>query len=537
MSTQNPQTTRQGPSEKVKDLPGCIKYILLFFLILLLLAEIYAGEFRKFPDWGRTVWAILFIKLLLIAILIWLIKVQKKLKCQITAPTSGSCVKEESDIPSGKVFVRVKGTASGVVFGHYTLEVTQDGDPPIAGIVTYPAGGGGVQVTNGDLGQINTVSLIDGAYTITLRVFPAGAGSPKVCTQTFNLLKVIVLIDQVGKIPTVTMVPTADNHNPFDPTAELRKDFAAAPPPDNQLVSIGGTISVDGMAYIYGCAGRKITKYEIRQARVAAPGTEPPQPPTLAAIPATWPIANRIQLLEYTLPDHYQPWTRLGIAPSNLIKSFSTFTFGGTTFFYLKDGKWNSGSVASGRYSLLLSAEDSIGAVFHDIQHVWLDNQPVVAMITGIENVLPCAELTLSQFKAGMKVLGIAWDRLIDAAFPDVAPNDNFASYNLTLHKQGGGQFAVPIAAPTTRVIVPFRKSGPNPAASEAGELANFDIISVLDAGSTGTGGDPNVRIPRKTGCAYYFVLNVSDKTRLNDDTDVNSNQDIWPFCIVNDMT
>jgi hypothetical protein len=149
MATQNPQPTRQGPSKTVQDLPGCIKYILLFFLILLLLAEIYSGEFRKFPDWSWIIWLVLLIKLLLIAILIWLIKVQKDLKCQITAPTSGSCVKEESDILSGKVFVRIKGTASGSVFGHYTLEVTRDGDPPIAGIVTYPAGGGGVPVTSG----------------------------------------------------------------------------------------------------------------------------------------------------------------------------------------------------------------------------------------------------------------------------------------------------------------------------------------------------------------------------------------------------
>src|SRR2546426_8687484 len=38
------QPAKEQPQRKVKDLPGCIKYILLLFLILLLLAEIYAGE-------------------------------------------------------------------------------------------------------------------------------------------------------------------------------------------------------------------------------------------------------------------------------------------------------------------------------------------------------------------------------------------------------------------------------------------------------------------------------------------------------------
>jgi hypothetical protein len=533
MATQNvqPQPPERSPS-KVQDLPGCIKYILLLFLILLLLAEIYSGEFRRFPDWGSLTWIILLIKLLLIAILIWLIRVQRDLKCEITAPKN--CVKEQSDIPTGKVFVKVKGTASGGVFGHYTLEVNQDGDPPILGIVTYPPGGGGVPVNNGDLGEINTASLVDGAYTVKLTVFPAGSGTPKVCTVTFNLLKVLVLINKVGRIPTMTMAPVPDNKNPFDQAAELRKNYAAVPPPDNKLVSVGGSMSIDGVAYIYGCADRKITKYEIRYARVMVPGGEPPQPATLAPIPATWPIAQRIELLEYVSADYYKPWTRIGLAPRNLMNSWDTVTFLGTTYFILNDeNKWNS--VGSGRFSLLLTAEDSIGAIFHDIQHIWLDNEPVFAQITAIENVKPCAELTLSQFAGvNMKVLGIAWDRLIDAAFPATAPNDNFDQYKVTLFKQGGGSHVVPLAAPNSRVINPMRNTGADPIAAEAGTLADFDIVAVLDAGAVGS--DPAVNIPRNTGCAYYFFLEVWDKTRLNDDTAVHYRWDIWPFCIVNDM-
>ena len=538
MSDQPPElrqrevVVEQRPPRRRFDFPFLVKLVLLLFVIGLLLAEIFSGEF---DDAGWVQWLILALKIFLILGLLGLIALQKQLQCEITSPTG--CVKEESDIAAGSVFVRVMGTASGAVFGSYTIEVTQDGDPPFAGIVSYPGGGssGAAPVVNGELGRINTAALVDGAYTVTLTVNPAGFGSPKVCTVTFNLLKVLVLITQVGKVPAISMSPVPDNPNPFDEAAQLRKDFATAPPPpDYQLVSVGGTMSIDGTAYIYGCSGRKITKYEVRYARVTSPpGLDYPQPATLAPIPADWPIGQRIVLLEYVSPDYYLPWTRIGLAPRNLVNSWGTITFLGTTYYYLKEGKWASGAVPSGRYSLLLTAEDSIGATFHDIQHIWLDNEPVFALITGIQGVAPCADLSLSQFVGtGMTVEGIAWDRLIDDAFPDTAPNDNFDRYRLTLTKQGGGTHLVGDFG--TRVIVPFRKTGASPTSAEAGDLANFDIAAVIDAGAPGS--DPAVDIPRGTGCAYYLFLQVWDKTRLNDDTDTHHATSIWPFCITNDI-
>jgi hypothetical protein len=538
MSDQRPEAPQreiaveqQRPKRRF-DFPLLVKLILLLFVIGLLLAELFSGEF---DDAGWVQWLILVLKVLVILGLLGLIALQRQLQCEITFPTG--CVKEESDIAAGSVFVRVKGTAAGAVFGSYTIEVTQNGDPPFPGIVSYPGGGssGSAPVVNGELGRIDTAALVDGAYTVTLTVHPAGFGSPKVCSVTFNLLKVLVLMTQVGKIPAISMAPVPDNPNPFDEAAQLRKDFAPAPPPpDFQLVSVGGTMSIDGTAYIYGCSGRKITKYEIRYARVTTPpGVDYPQPGTLAPIPADWPVAQRIVLLEYVSPDYYLPWTRIGLAPRDLVNSWGTITFLGTTYYYLKEGKWASGSVASGRYSLLLTAEDSIGATFHDIQHIWLDNEPVFGLITGIQGVAPCADLSLSQFVGpGMTVEGIAWDRLIDDTFPDAPPNDNFDKYRLTLHKQGGGSHSIGDFG--TRVIVPFRKAGPAPTPAEAGDLANFDIAAVIDAGAPGS--DPAVDIPRGTGCAYYLFLQVWDKTRLNDDSDTHYATSIWPFCITNDI-
>jgi hypothetical protein len=89
--------------------------------------------------------------------------------------------------------------------------------------VSYPGGGasGSTPVINGELGQITTTSLIDGAYEIILTVYPAGPGSPKTCNTSFNLLKVIVYVSRVAKVPAISMAPTVGNPNPFDPAAEL----------------------------------------------------------------------------------------------------------------------------------------------------------------------------------------------------------------------------------------------------------------------------------------------------------------------------
>ena len=151
------QPASERPPQRLRDVAGCIKYILLLLLVLLLVGEIAAGEFSREAGW--LVWLILVIKLVLIAGLVALIWVQRNLNCQITSPTG--CTEEEPDPAEGILYVRVMGTASGLVFGHYTLEIQKDGDPPIAGVAIYPGGGasGTAPVINGELGRINTTSL------------------------------------------------------------------------------------------------------------------------------------------------------------------------------------------------------------------------------------------------------------------------------------------------------------------------------------------------------------------------------------------
>lgn len=538
------QPTQEKPQRLTRrDVPGCIKYILLLLLILLLIGEITAGEFSKIGERGWIIWVILLIKLILIAGLIILIRVQRNLICKLTEPIG--CTEEEPDPLTGKLIVSVKGTASGGVFSHYTLEVRK-GAITYPGIVSYPGGGAGgiAPVINGELGQINTTSLNDGAYEVILSVYPTGPGSSKTCTATFNLLKALVYINRVANVPVISTMPALGNANPFDPTAELRLDL----PPAYPFRSLGGLMTIAGAAYIYECAGRKIKKYEIRYAQVAAPGGEPTQPIKGDPIPATWPVADRVVLLEYPAPDYYQPWTRVGMAPMNLINSWKTMTIGGTTYFKLNPGTWVSGAAGSGRFSLLLTAEDTTGVTFHDIQHVWIDNKeiwPTVKIVkfqwknpqTSLwEDIPPCEDLSLKKH-GKIRIMGLAWDPLIDEAWwPPVAPNDNFSHYRLDFWKQFGPSHELKgntfARVPSLPPVAPV----PTPTDADADELAVWDL-AILDAGPLPSPyvPPPDPKIYRGESCTYSVQLFATDTTVVNESTTHYRYYEV-PVKIVNDL-
>lgn len=531
MTTTNDQ--RQPPdrlSRQTRDLPGCIKYVLLVFLILLLIAEIASGEIRFGTEISGWSWIILGIKLALIAGLIALIRVQRDLKCEITDPTD--CTEEQPDAAEGILFVNVKGTAAGTAFGSYTIQVSK-GAQIYTGIVTYPGGGsnGTVPVINGDLGRINTTALIDGTYTITLTVYPLGWGSSSQCTRSFDLLKAIVYINRVGSAPTVVL--PGGNNNPFDATAELAVS--------NLPRSIGGQITIKGAAYIYECANRRIKKYEIRYARVTMPGSEPAQPPRGAAIPVTWPAINQAAMLEYTSSDQYQPWTRVGPMATDLINTWNTFTIGMNTYYKLSPGTWSSGAAGSGRFSLLLTAEDTTAITFHDIQHIWLDNWNILGQIVKFqrwnsdtsdwEDIPPCTDLLLSFGK--IRVLGLAWDPLIDNAFPIAAPNDNFDHFDLYFWKQFSPVTDPVVSAVSTRV--PALPPLTTPTVADAGELGVWDL-GLLDALNMASTVHAENRLARKEACTYTLELFTTDNTLVNDGASTHYKYHPVPVKIVNDL-
>ena len=290
---------RRNPDQKqpgrrpIRDLPGCIKYIILLFLLILLFGEIYAGEFRGFPDVSQIVLLILFIKLLLIILLIILIWVQRQLTCEITSPTG--CAKEDIDPATGNPRLTVTGTASGTVFGHYTLAL--QGHPEC--VATYPPGGGSTQVTNGVLGWIDTSPVTPGNYTVVLEVFPSGAGSSCVKTSTISILRAPVWVDKIGRVKTHDIGP-----HPADATERLR--IIEAGGPSTPETAIGGAVSVEGGAYLEGCNKRMFEyalDFHAAPYGAAAPGSDPPE----ADSGPGW--SNILTLPYGDVPQHPYTWS------------------------------------------------------------------------------------------------------------------------------------------------------------------------------------------------------------------------------------
>ena len=486
-----------------RDPPGCIKYVLLVLLVLLLLGEIAAGEFRGFPDVSTTTWIILVIKLLLIAGLLNLIRVQRSLECKLTEPSG--CTEEEPNLAAGKLMVDVRGTASGGGFGKYILEVRRVGYTTPYDVVSYPGGGsfGAVPVVNGLLGRIDTTGLSDASYEVTLLVYAAWGGNP--CTKkiVFTLLKTAVYINRLADVPT--------DPNFVDPAAELRVS--------GDIVAVGYHMTIHGAAYIFECEKRKIKKYEIRYAKVAAPGGEHAQPAKGDPIPGAF--VSSIVLLEYSTPDHYQPWNKVGIAPRNLINGWKTWTIGASTYFKLNPGTWNSVPVGSGRFSLLLTATDTTVVTYHDIPHIWLDNHPILANLVKFqwknpktdawEDIPKCMDLSLKSHGT-VRILGLAWDPVIDEAWwPAVSPNDNFGHYRLDYWKQFGPSKELQGDTAQRVPALPAAPPVPVPTDADADVLAEWDLTT-LDAGA-GSGNAPDSKLYRGEACTFTLQLFVTDTT------------------------
>ncbi|MCD4694966.1 MAG: hypothetical protein K8S16_01900 [Bacteroidales bacterium] len=523
------------------DLPHLIKWIMLVLLVILVFVQLYSGEMQKLARYDTFSWIVLVLKLILIIVIIYLMRIQRCLKCKIIEPEG--CTPEETDMTEGILFVNVKGTAGGSYFSHYTLDI-HSGGSPVTTTVYYPGGGGSGSspMVNGQLGKIDTTSLIDGAYEVVLTVYPMGSGSPKVCKKTFTLLKAIVYINRVAGVPALSDVPSPGNANPFDPDAELRLDIA----PDYPKRSFGGNMTVDGSAYIYECPGRKIKEYAIRYAQVSSPGSEPTQPAPDVAVPVAFNGMVVPLPLVYITADHYQPWNRVGPAPINLINSWKSITIGLNTYPKLKSGKWNSGSAGSGRYSLLLTAEDTAGHLYHDIQHIWLDNHLIKGKIVkfqwfnevaGIWDDLPiCKDLSMKKY-GNIRVMGLAWDPVIDENWwPAMAPNDNFAYYNLRFWKQFGAAQVLTGNISNRVPALPAIPPVPVPTDADAGELAIWNITT-LDGGPA-----PNPYVPaadpliyRGESCTYTIRLFVTDNTVLNEST-THYIYDFESVKIINDL-
>ncbi len=543
MQEQNsPNLTSRSP--KKRDVPHLIKWILLIILLILLFLELFSGEYKRlFDQGGGIVWLVVLIKVLLIIGIIILIVVQRSLKCAIVSPTG--CTEETPDPVKGILFITVKGTAAGGAFGYYTIEIQKDGDPPYpANIISYPGGGsnGTIPVLSGDLATIDTTALSDSAYTITLRLYPSGGGAPHVCTKTFNLLKVAVWINSVDGI--------APTPNIFDEEGKLMSGGIEQ--------SFGGSLTILGSAYIYECNNRKVERVEMLRAAIPFGGPVPMQPANNTPIPASW-AGNPVGSPLIYDPTKYYFWTRIGAAPTNLLNTWGTCTIGMNTYPSLAPEAWNSRTAtnAGDYFKLLLATKDTGGFVYYDTQKIWIDNYSVIAkivkfqrQINGVWTDLPnCTDVMLSWGK--LRIIGIAWDALINSLYPVTRPNDNFNNYGLKYAKQFvpnpvnisiSPTVDKPFLASNARVPHPsvFPLTGPIPIApGDADLLVEWDL-STLDAGATALTDCPNpVADPHKLfrgcECTYIIRLDVSDFT-IGSEYSVHNTSDFESVKIINDL-
>jgi len=561
---QRPDATKKP--RQVQDLPGCIKYVLLLLLLVLLGAEIWSGEFSKVVERDYLALTILLIKILLIIGLLGLIKVQRRLRCEVTDPSG--CATTEYDAANDRWIIRVMGTAGGAVFGHYELSVEQGGNPfPMN--VFYPGGGssGTGSVTNGELGQLEVDGVEPGAgFTVILTVYPAGAGSPKTCSSNFEIQRKMVYIDAIGGVAARVVGP-----HPDDPTEALKlvklNPDPPAPDPPSPETSVGGGIHVRGGADFYGC-GRQMTEYVLEHRDVAHPNNPWQQD---AGTPGDWPDVN--SPLPFGDPSHPRTYTSwLGALPNyvtngvltrhwvvrQILQSISPWITAPRDV--TKPLGWGTGSL-NGRFTVrvrlqhqpIVGPPSSPVPEQYDAATVWLDNRVIEAKVTGMAiaggaSLGTCDELLLSQFitsgntKVDCEINGRAWDPLITDLYPtSLIPNENFDLYTLDFKKDGGGWSGISIAAPQDpQVPVPNIRQATSLPALPGGTdiLASWDIVGALDAGPLpgGSPPDPYPKIYRGERCAYLIKLYVKDSTRINSGGDVHEDWDFWPFCIMNDL-
>jgi hypothetical protein len=204
-----------------------------------------------------------------------------------------------------------------------------------------------------------------------------------------------------------------------------------------------------------------------------------------------------------------------------------------------------------GRFSLLLIVQDTAGNTYYDLQNIWIDNWQVLCQIVKFQrpgaapgtwvDVPPCTDILISW--GTLRIIGIAWDHLIDDGFPATAPtNDNFNQYALSFNKQFQSAESLPITSPTTRVPNALT---PVPTDTDPGldnyVLADWDLTS-LDAGTLPLGGscglseppDPN-HLYRGCSCTFDLTLGVSDWTD-SDEPGVHDPTVTQPLKIVNDI-
>lgn len=480
----------------------------------------------------------------------------RPLRCNLTAPTG--CAFGNPNILPGRLLEPVIGSAYGLEFDHYTLEVRDSGGDLLPGVVVYRDGGGNPDpsLTQGafpvgfgtlgwiDLGKAATAAGIDlltlPQFEITLQVFGTNVTLFPPCKTTFSLS---LNKTQIRRVSTPWSVDFTD------PTEPLRK----ANDVTSDLATVGGTLHVRGAADVFGCAGEKIAEYTIWA--IADPTFSFPQPVTNTSVTpgGTWVQLTHIEYsaqtigsLSYTA-DQVRALNRLDGDPQ---PDILTNQWGSKQNCITLDGlppicypvpalipqAFNSNGLSpmnpvheggTGKFTVLLQLIDTSGNTYYDVQRVWVDNEPIKGDITGIGGLPACTDLYTRTSAGAFKTVsieGTAWDQLIEPGNLTQPTSDNFDQYRLRFQKQGAAGY-VSIASSTSPVP-------PRPQPLGVGTLGLWNLQSVDAASNPTTSADQLLKDGES--CTYNVVLEVWDKTVVNEGTVHQTGLVLFPIKIIN---
>jgi hypothetical protein len=478
--------------------------------------------------------------------------------CEIVEPMG--CV-EEKEFQSPQIFrgIEIRGTATGTLCDHYTLEWRQAGAPSWRSDYIHYSGPNPAQgtcgVVNSTLGYLTTFPAVEeGPVEIRLRVHPKQGKVPSCSyTITFELALNRVWISRVEGVGVDTPPGV------FDPNAQLADA-------SGDVRSFGNRVHVWGTAWVGGCNLKKLKRYTLSY----HPGFV--TDPTLAGFVEFWQVdftvnpyqedyRNTTPVNERQLTSVWKAhvWCLFPPCPPNLplIANYLDPLRWDTRFprSHLVEpvmpavphpATWTSkelplANCQSGKYTLRLSVEDTTGVIKHDLQQVWFDNKilgPAHAKITKIAGVKVCEVINLSQFApAGIscrvpwdvELLGIAYDDYIEEGNATM-PSDNFGGYRLYVKKDGAPNPGEPIPIPgsvgwpaggpfvgTSRVGTPDpagRCTNPDPPVVYPAEAEG--ILAVLDMRrfeADCNPAEPQLTLKRGECCDYVISLHVWDNS------------------------
>lgn len=509
----------------------------------------------------------------------------RPLKCDIIKPAVNACAAEQFFPGPGVLGIEIIGTATGAFCDHYTLRWKAAGAPdsdysPVPSpTIVYPGGAatGPCGVVNGTLGYLNMAAgAIPDSVTVQLCVYAVpGTGVPPCCdTVEFQIFRQRVWITGIEGV-LVESPPGVLN-----PISQLKTGGVVR--------SFGTALQIHGRAWVGKCAGREIKRYNLSYQPgfvvdpIMGPWTQFWQVDYLTPLQR-----KEIQTVEFPLTSSWL------FQPICLPPPFDAICFPKD---WLLPTRWQSGrnfpdipvapqsfpvdpevpavvwvsqqlplmvNCQSGKYTLRLDVEDTMGDHYYDIQQVWFDNKEIHGRITQVAGVPPCATINLSQFSAPgadcavpwpAELLGIAYDEYIEE-FNFAVPSDNFGGYSLWIKKDGapdpGVSLPIPgpgappwgppfvgasrVGNPSSRCTTAVPPPGPiPPPPGISGVLASLDMRR-LDA--VCNPGEPGLTLKRGECCGYIVRLSVWD-TSVCPSLSGNRHQ-IWhhfPICICNDL-